>query len=156
HALLGACALILFARAEAQTALLNEVHSVASPTQAVPVEHSFDVSLQGTYEVTLVDLGAAFIPPAPLKSAKLAVISGNTVVATLTAPGSTQFDATPGTYSVQVIGAPGTDPGSGPIGVQIVNKADNSTLRSFSDTLALPSTALPSNLATIDDTFTVG
>src|SRR6266699_3099589 len=116
---LAALFALTFANAVAQTPLLNEVHTVAAPTQAVPVEHNFDVTQPGTYEVTLVDLGAGFSPAAPLSSVKLAITSGTSVVATLTAAGTAQFDATAGTYVLHVIGAPGPQQGSGPFGVQI-------------------------------------
>src|ERR1700730_11648876 len=104
----------------AQSSLLNEVHTIADPSQGVPVECSFDVSVAGTYQVTLNDLGMNVettpAVPAPLASVKLGVTSGTTVVGTvLTAPGNMQFNATVGTYVIRVVGVPGTDPGSGPI-----------------------------------------
>jgi len=145
----------------AQTALLNEVHTIAASDQAAPVEHSFDVSVAGKYQVTLADLGvvpdgAATPTPAPLASVKLAVTSGATLVGTtLTAAGSMEFDAAIGTYVIHVIGKPGTAPGSGPIGIQVTDVTTNSALVSFSDTLALPSGALPNNESTLDDSFTV-
>ncbi len=153
---LAAVFTLAFANAFAQTPLLNEVHTVAAADQGVPVEHSFDVTAPGTYSVTLVDLGAILAPAAPLNSVQLAVTSGTNVVATLTAAGTTQFDATAGTYVVHVIGAPGSQLGSGPFGVQIIDKTDgNSLFQSFSDTLALAPAALPSDESTLDDSFSV-
>src|SRR5207244_4096873 len=46
----------------AQSALLNEVHTIADSTQGVPVECSFNVINAGTYQVTLNDLGIAIGP----------------------------------------------------------------------------------------------
>jgi hypothetical protein len=143
-----------------QTGLLNEVHTIAAATQAVPLECELDVSVAGTYKVTLTDLGV--VPgsspavPAPLASVKLAVTSGSTLVGTpLTAAGSMQFAATTGSYVIRVVGAPGTQLGSGPIGIQVTNVADGSLLASYSQNLALPNSALPSNEGTLDDSFTV-
>src|SRR5262249_55484140 len=81
----------------AQGALLDEVHTIADPSQGVPVECTLTVSNTGTYKVTLTDLGIQ--PgnpsvPAPLDSVKLQVTQGTTLVGTaLTAPGTTQFDS---------------------------------------------------------------
>jgi hypothetical protein len=145
----------------AQSSLLSEVHTIADPSRGVPIECSFNVSVAGTYQVTLSDLGV--VPgtsppvPAPLASVKLAVTSGSTVVGTpLTAAGSLQIAATVGAYVIHVVGLPGTQLGSGPIGIQVTNVSDNSLLASFSSTLAIPGTALPSNESTLDDSFTVG
>jgi hypothetical protein len=143
-----------------QTGLLNEVHTIAAATQAVPLECELDVSVAGTYKVTLTDLGV--VPgsspavPAPLASVKLAVTSGSTLVGTpLSAAGSMQFAATTGSYVIRVVGAPGTQSGSGPIGIQVTNVSDGSLLASYSQNLALPNSALPSNEGTLDDSFTV-
>jgi hypothetical protein len=144
----------------AQTGLLNEVHTIAADTQAVPLECTFDVSVAGNYQVTLTDLGV--VPgsspavPAPLAAVKLAVTTGSTIVGTpLTATGSMQFAATTGSYVIRVVGTPGTQLGSGPIGIQVTNVSDSSLLASFSQNLALPNSALPSNEATLDDSFSV-
>jgi hypothetical protein len=147
--------------------LLNEVHTIADASQAVPLECSFDVSNPGTYQVTLSDLGlqpvdpnnpAAPPAPAPLAAVKLAVTGGSTLVAStpvmLTAPGSLQFAATAGTYIVRVTGLPGTDAGSGPIGIDVTNLADSSLLAHFSAVLGTPGT-IPNTESVIDDSFTV-
>src|SRR5262249_30903006 len=54
-----------------------------------------------------------------------------------------------------VVGVPGQAPGSGPIGIQVTDASGNTQVASFSDTLTLPAAALPSNEATLDDSFTV-
>jgi hypothetical protein len=156
-ALLASCAL-LSANLRAQTTLTDEVHTVAAASVAVPVEHKFTIATAGTYQVTLVDLGAALTPAAPLVSVKLAITSGSTVVGTpLTKAGSAQFSATPGPYVIHVIGLPdSTKPGSGPIGIQVTNTADNTQVGGpYSDTLALPSMGIPNNQGVLDDSFTV-
>jgi len=148
---------LLCASAHAQAPLLSQVHTVAAADRAVPVEHSVAITTAGTYQVTLTDLGAAqSVPgPAPLTAVKLAVTSGSTVVAMLAAAGSTTFAATAGTYAIHVIGQPGATPGSGPIGVQVTNIGTSSVVASFSDTLALAASPLPSSEAAVDDTLTV-
>jgi hypothetical protein len=162
RALAAACAM-LCAAAQAQSNLINVVHTIAGTNRAVPVEHSFTIATAGTYQVTLTDLGAALTPTAPLSSVKLAITSGSTIVGTpLTATPpltggseSTQFSATPGTYIIHVIGVPGTVAGSGPIGILVTNTADGSQVQAYSDTLALPPGSLPVNEAVINDAFTV-
>lgn len=153
--LAAVCAFICMA-AHAQTPLLQEVTTVADSLHAVPIEHDFDIQVAGTYQVTLTDLGAGLTVPAPLASVKFAITSGTGIVGTpATAAGSVKMTATPGKYTIHVVGAPGTNPGSGPIGITVVSVPDNTSIASFSDTLALPSGALPSNENTVDDTFTV-
>jgi hypothetical protein len=133
----------------------SEVHTVAAPDQGVPLEFTFTVSLAGTFQITLTDLGAQALIAAPLASVKLAITSGSTVVGMpLAAAGSAQFDATPGTYAVHIIGQPGPKPGSGPVGVQIKNTADSSVVASFSGTLA-PSSIVPSNETVVDDDLSI-
>lgn len=162
--LLVACSLVFGVNAHAQNAVpYQEVHTIADATHAVPVEHSFDIATAGTYQVTLVDLGAALTPSAPLASVKLIITQGGTIVTgtpvtPLVGAGSLQFSATAHTtYVIHVIGAPGTVAGSGPIGIQVASVGGApTTVASFSDTLALPATALPSNEAVLDGTFTVG
>jgi hypothetical protein len=137
---------VLCGPALAQSVVFSDVHTVAAPTQAVPVEHSFTVASAGNYQITLVDLGAQLTPPAPLTTVKLAVTTGSTIVGTpLLMAGSTTVSANPGDYVIHVVGTPGSVPGSGPIGIQVNNTADNSVLASFSDILAVPQQALPSS-----------
>jgi hypothetical protein len=145
------------AQAQSQSLLLNEVHTLATPDQGVPIEHSFNVTDAGTYQVQLTDVGNSQNPPAPLKYVALAVTNGSTIVGTpLTAAGTTQFTASAaGTYVVRIVGKPdSTKLGSGPVLVTITNAATNAVLTSFEDVLASPvSTA--SNVGTVNDTFTV-
>jgi hypothetical protein len=159
------------ALAQTSTPLLSEVHTIAAATQGVPVEETVDIAAAGTYQVTLTDLGAQLSPAAPLASAQLAISTGNTLVGTplVATSGSTSwsttFTATPGTYVLHVVGAPSTQqnssgatvpvPGSGPIGLQVTNTANNAQVAAFSGSLALPSTGVPTNVGTLSDSFTV-
>jgi hypothetical protein len=156
-ALLVSC--LLSANSHAQsTPVLDEAHTVAAPDVAVPVEHSVSISAAGTYQVTLLDFGAALTPAAPLLSVKMAITNNDAIVGTpITQAGNLQFTATAaGTYVIHVIGqADSTKPGSGPIGIQVTNVANSSSVAAFSDTLALPATSIPNNLGELDDSFTV-
>lgn len=157
--LLAALSVLFCTNAHAQaTVPYLEVHTVADNTHAVPLEYQFQVNATGTYQVTLVDLGAALSPSAPLASVELAVTQGSTIVGTpLTAAGSLQFSGTAGsTYIIHVAGAPGTVAGSGPIDIQVTALPGNTVVESYSNTLALPSTASVNNQASLNDSFTVG
>lgn len=152
---LAASCVFLCANADTQTPLLDEVHTIAAPTVAVPIEDTFNISNAGTYEITLTDLGAALTPAAPLASVQLAITSGSTVVGTpLSAAGSKSFSATPGAYVIHVIGTPGAVPGSGPVGITVTDASHN-MIAGFSGTLALPSTAIPQDEAVLQGSFTV-
>ncbi|MDB6011880.1 MAG: hypothetical protein JWL65_4130 [Gammaproteobacteria bacterium] len=160
--------LLACVNAHAQTVLFNKVHTIAAATQAVPVEETLTITTAGNYQVTLVDLGSQISAGAALTAVELAITSGNTVVGTpLTAAGSAQFAATPGTYIIHVVGIPAmttdtggntvTTPYSGLIGIQITNVANNTQVAAFSDTLAFPpsSTGSVNNVGVVNDTFTV-
>jgi len=134
----------------------NSVHSVAASTTGVPQEYTFDVSVAGSYSVTLIDLGKALTPSAPLASVKLAVTNATALVGPpLAAPGTlTLSSLATGTYALHVIGMPGNTPGSGPFGIQVSN-ASMTVIASFQGTLALPSQALPNGEAVLDSSLQV-
>jgi hypothetical protein len=157
-ALLATLSMFFCANVHAQATIpYQEVHTASDTQHAVPVEHSFQVGDTTTYQVTLVDLGAAFLPSAPLASLQLAVTQGSAVVGTLSAAGNLQFNGTGGsTYTIHVVGALGAVPGSGPIGIQVTELSGNKVVESYSDTLALPPTAPPTNENWLDDSFSVG
>jgi len=141
----------------AQTALVNDVHTVTTSTSPPAVEHDFTITSAGTITVTLSDLGAALTPSAPLASVEMAVTQGNTIVGTpniLTSTGSITINATANaTYILHVIGTPGTTLGSGPI-EEDVTDSGGSKLYSFIDALEYPPQQQSNSVATLDDTFT--
>jgi len=147
-----------------QTQLVNAVHTVAAATQAVPLEYSLPALQPGTYQVTLTDLGAQLPTSAPLASAELAVTANNAIVGTplVTTSGSTTWTttftvsaaATQGAYVIHVVGTPGSVTGSGSIALLVTN-ASSAQVAAFSGTLALPSTGVPTNVAILNDTFSV-
>jgi len=95
--------------------------------------------------------------PAPLASVKLAVTSNDVIVGTpLVGAGTLKLTgAKVGSYRLHVVGKPGPVLGSGPIGLQVINAADNSVLYTFSDSLAVPSQAATNPTGLMDETFTV-
>jgi hypothetical protein len=150
-----AAGVLLCGNGYAQSTLLDEVHTVANADRAAPVEHSFDITVAGTYQITLVDLGATQTPAAPLTSVKLALTSGNTLVGAplpLLAAGSAQFHAAAGTYVIHVVGTPSA--GLGLIGIQVTDSSNNQ-VAAFSDALAPPAGSIPGNQGVINDSFTV-
>ena len=127
----------------AQTPLIEEAKTLSSVVD--PVERSFDIpqSGAGTYRITLTDLGARLATPAPLAAVQLVVTRGKDLVKQLngdqdkTSPVDTiDFDATPGTYTVHVVGTPGTGLGSGPVGVKIASVATSTSVLDFSSVLS--------------------
>ncbi len=145
--------------AGAQTPLLSEVHTIATATSAVPVEHTFTLSNAGTYKVTLTDLGASLLPPAPLTQATMAVTSGDQVVGapallsngtaslTLTAAANT-------TYTLHIVGSPASGANSGEIN-EVVTDSGGNTVEGYVDTLALPTPMVANGESILTDTFTV-
>lgn len=146
-------ALFSASAAIAQTApVIDEAKSLS--TVVDPVERSFDIGQAGAgkYRITLTDLGALLPTPAALSSVKLVLTRGQTVVVQLDGDkkdatnvnppvDTVDFDATPGTYIVHVVGAPGPVNGSGPVGVKIATVATPATsVVDFSGTLAAPAT----------------
>lgn len=160
--LAASLALLVPAFAGAQsTPLLNEVHTIASSTVAVPVEHTFTSSSAGQYTVALTDLGAGLTPPAPLTAATMAVTQGDTVVGTPVtlqqgAPTVTlTFTATANTsYTLHIVGTPATGLTSSPIAENIA-APDNSSVGSYVDSIALPSPQVANGESILYDAFTV-
>ena len=122
--------------AHADAPLLSEVRTVALEGAPVPAEHPFTLSSTDNFTLTLTDFGATGSNPVPLKSVKLAVTSGATIVATLDAAGSVTFAGKSGDYVVHVVGQQDA-PSSGSIGIRITDSKSN-VLYDFSDNLAPP------------------
>lgn len=153
-------ALFPFGAAIAQIPPFEEAKTLSSA--ADPIERDFDIGQSGAgkYKITLSDLGATLTSPgpAPLDSVEVIITRGTTVVAVLEgkdeqgdppSPVDTmEFDATPGTYTVHVVGVPGPDPGSGPVGVKIESVATpTATVLDLSGTLA-PAAQMQSGVST--------
>ena len=160
--LAAACGLLGGTAAHAQAPVLQEIHTLSSTAE--PVEQSFGITVAGAYEVKLTDLGAAFAPPAgpaALAAVKLAVMREATVVKVIDGTGvdggvsTAQFDATAGTYTIRVVGVPGTNPLSGAIGVQVTRLSDSNVVFAISPTLSRPAAVIPPNRVQIEATLTV-
>ncbi|MHB8813677.1 MAG: hypothetical protein ACYDAE_10435 [Steroidobacteraceae bacterium] len=152
-------ALVASGGAIAQTPLAMTVHTVTALTQPPAVEHNFTVTNAGSVSVTLTDLGSKLtspLTPAPLASVAMAVTQGASVMGTpVTAPGTPiTFTATSNTtYTIHVVGLPGTNVGSGPI-EEDVNDSSGNRIYSSIDTLSAPSQQ-PSQVGLLADKLTV-
>jgi hypothetical protein len=140
----------------AQTALLDEVHTVSGG--ATPVEKSFAITQAGTYKLTLTDLKA----PAALTSVKLAVTSGATVLGTVsTTPANLSpvlsFDAPVGTVVVRVVGKPATSAGFGSVGVKVMQDTPTGpvSVQEFVARFDAPLTSDPERFVKLDETITL-
>jgi hypothetical protein len=106
----------------AGTRLADTVQSVTSPqpvTDVGAIDRSFDVSATGTYTLTLTDFGASGFFDA-FTSFDLALSRDNQIVQSLSAPGSFDFAATPGHYSLAILADPAGANGQGLLGVSVV------------------------------------
>ena len=148
----AALALTVATGALAQT-LPTTTHTVVGQGQPPAVEHNFVITTAGTYTVTVVDLGAKQATPAPLASVAMAVTQGTSIVGTPVSAAGTAvtFTATANTtYTIHVVGLPGTTPGSGSIEEDVAQ--NNTNVFSFVDTLTLP--PQPSNtVGVLSDTL---
>jgi hypothetical protein len=140
--------------AAASAPIFDEVHTIAAPTVGVPQEFTFSVTTPGTYTVTLTDLGKQLTPSAPLATVKMAVSSADALVGSpLVGEGTLTLTSIPaGNYEIHVIGTPGTGPGSGSFGI-LVEDSSHTQIAAFGGVLALPSGALPSGEAVLNDSF---
>ena len=77
---------------------------------------TFEISEAGSYKATLTD----FEFPAPMIATGISVTTATDLLGSLLAPGSFNFDATPGKYFVSFIGFADTDvPQLGQYGIEI-------------------------------------
>jgi hypothetical protein len=153
---LVACLLPLRSALADTTLLLNDVRTIATGSISKPLEFQFDITAKGTYAVTLTDLGAQQTPAAPLASVKMALADTKGLVGTpLTAAGTLQFTAdAAGSYSLHVVGTPGSVPGSGSIAIKVTSADGATLLYGFSGVLG-SGPQVPSNTTVLDDGFTV-
>lgn len=153
---LARIARVLLAVAPSTPALAQMVpfdEAVALSKDVQPIERSFDVGTAGQYRITMTDLGALLTAPgpAPLDNVHLLVTRGSELVAKLNGDAdaspvdSVVFDATPGSYVLHIVGKPGTQTGSGPVGVQVTSVASSTAVLNFSDSLS-PAATVQSNL----------
>ncbi len=116
------------------------MRTIATAGVAAPLEFQFDISDPGTYAVTLSDLGAQATPAAPLASVKMALADTKALVGTpLTAAGTLQFTAAAaGSYSLHVVGVPGSVAGSGSIAIKVTSADGTKVLYGFSGVFGPP------------------
>lgn len=130
----------------AQTATVFETTQLAGATvtddAALPAPITFEVTAAGTYTLTLTDL----VLPQELDSLRAIVTRDLAVVAQLAvdysavslAPAEKDFDATPGSYRIHVLGIP-PDGAAGGFGVLVAPKAGGPALKDHADVIAAPS-----------------
>lgn len=143
-------AALLAASASAQVPF-DEVRTLTrGPT---PVVRDFEITTPGVYRLTLTDLAV----PVAFTSLQAAVTRGNTVVATLTAPGTVDVDASvAGRYTLRVVGLPSASARAGSFGARLVNPAAGSVaILEFADAIDSPPAANPVNRHTVDTEFDV-
>ncbi|HTY50410.1 MAG TPA: hypothetical protein VMB48_12045 [Steroidobacteraceae bacterium] len=167
-ALSGLCCLRV--EAQSQSVLLDQVQTVATSATGVPVQHTFQVSAAGSYTITLTDVGAQFATnPTPLASLQLALTANDALVGTPiivegtgaptgtgTTPGIgtlTFTAAASGTYTVHIVGAPGST-GPGPISTQVTGSS-GTVVESWDDIIQLPGQPLPTDEAVLQQSITV-
>jgi len=144
----------------AQTSLATTTHTVVGQGQPPAVEHTFTITNAGSYTLTLTDLGAKLsspLTPAPLASVAMALTEGASLVGVpVTAAGTPiAFTATANaSYTVHVVGVPGTQPGSGPIEEDVTDSKGNSVFSSI-DTLSPATPQQPSQLGILADSVTI-
>lgn len=139
--------------------LVTTTHTVVAGGQPPAVEHHFTVTTAGSYSVTLTDFGsklASPLAPAPLASVAMAVTQGGAIVGTpVTAQGTPiTFTATANTtYTIHVVGLPGSQLGSGPIEEDVTDSSGNKIFSSI-DKLS-PPTQSPGSAGILLDDLTV-
>jgi hypothetical protein len=140
---LGVCSLATAAVMIEETQLVSTTPTLA---QVAPAAQTFVVATASTVRVTLTDL--AF--PQALTTANLIVSNGITVAARLTQPGSVDIAATPGTYTVRVLGT-GTQGGT--LGVSVT--AGTATLLQFNAGISASGTSGPANQSYVSTSVTI-
>jgi hypothetical protein len=144
--------LILCGALSASAAVLVEDVTLVARSQryeqVAPQPRSFTVTAAGRYTVTLTDIGF----PGPLMSLDLIITRGTQIIERLSRVGTQEFDATPGTYTVHVLGS-GT--GAGTAGVVIAPSAGGAALLQYQTGIVGNPVAGASNRSSLSTSFTV-
>jgi hypothetical protein len=116
--------------------------------QVAPAPREFSVTTGGRYRVTLSDVGF----PGPLMSLDLIVTRGTQTIARLPQVGTLDFDATPGTYTVHVLG---NGAGAGTASVIVAAVAGGTALLQYQVGIISNPTAPATNRSTLAAKFSV-
>ncbi|HVY81193.1 MAG TPA: hypothetical protein VG994_09455 [Steroidobacteraceae bacterium] len=131
----------------AQTTIFTEVKTLVGGAQPVDaIEKTLTIQTAGQYDLILTDLKQ----PAALAAVRLAVMSGSTIVTTAAEAGTYHFDATPGTYTVRVVGALDAGKASGTVGVQIKSSDTGQVALEFVSPLQVQAGAIPPELHVLE------
>jgi hypothetical protein len=128
-----AAALMLAAAGLSHAAALVEDATLVGE-QTAPVTREFEIPLAGRYELQLADVGF----PTALQSVQAAVTRGDTLVASVAAPGIVQFDATPGSHAIQVAGIASTASSFGSFSVRVVPVSGGNPALDYSNLIETP------------------
>ncbi len=137
QAMAAMVALLVVSGATLAAALIDDATLVGG--ESTPSSREFQVEQAGLYELRLVDVGI----PMPLNSVQAAITRGASRVAVLQTAGLVQFEATPGSYEVQVAVRPSSVTGVGVFSARIVGIGNGTTLLDYSDTVTSQRPAPP-------------
>lgn len=144
-------ALLIFCLAgndRAQSATVFETTQLVGATvandAALPAPIALEVAAAGKYTLTLTDL----VLPQKMTSLRAIVTRDLAIVAQLEldysalpfAPAKKDFDATPGSYRIHVLGVPNAGAASGGFGVKVAPAAGGLPLQEHPDVITAPST----------------
>jgi hypothetical protein len=133
--------------------LVNEVTLVGRSVQfdqVAPQPRSFTVSTAGRYAVTLTDIG--FPIGSTLLSVDLIITKGTRTIARATRLGTQEFDATPGTYTVNVLGN-GAPAGFATVGVAVAQISGGAPLLQYQTGLSGNPVPAPTNQSSLAERF---
>ena len=142
--------LLLGAAVASAATLVSDATLVGSTVQ--PSSRAFEIQQAGRYVLDLSDVEL----PAPLVSLRAAVTRGDQKVASLAATGQVSFDATPGTYELQVAAIPSSVSGLGSFSARITAETGGAIVLDQSDAVTGPKTPGPVGQSVVQLTVTLG
>jgi hypothetical protein len=116
-----------------------------------PASRAFEITQSGRYVLELSDVAL----PAALVSLRAAVTRGDQRVASLATAGQVQFDATPGTYELQVAAVPAASGGLGSFAARVTATAGGAVALDYSDAVIGPKTPGPAGQGIVQATVSL-
>jgi hypothetical protein len=120
-------------------------------TTVAPASRAFEIVQSGRYVLDVSDVEL----PALLVSLRAAVTRGDQKVVTLAAAGQVQFDATPGTYEVQIAAVPSAAGGLGSFAARVSSVASGAIVLDYSDAVTGPKSPGPPGQGIVQTTVTL-
>lgn len=118
---------------------------------SAPVIREFLITVAGSYELQVDDLAL----PAALTSLQSVITRGDERVATLQTADTLTFDATPGTYRLQIAGIPSVATGLGAVAARVVESGLGTVVLDYSDTIIGPQPPAPLGQTTLQTQVTI-